>query len=139
MQVPAQSSAVYFTLDEKELLANADPKKSFLVFELAVGGQNVSRNLIFFDTMHNLELPESVHVDASLESANGGYIVTLRSPALARSVYLSFGDLDVQPSDNYFDLLPGEAVTIRVRAASTEEQMKAALKVVSLTEAFDAK
>ena len=50
VQVPAQSSAVYFTLDQKELLANGDPKKSFLVFDLAVGGQNVSRNLIFFDT-----------------------------------------------------------------------------------------
>src|ERR1700723_795810 len=39
VHVPAQSSAVYFALDEKELVANADPKKSFLVFDLAVGGQ----------------------------------------------------------------------------------------------------
>ncbi|MGC1601105.1 MAG: hypothetical protein WA757_12680, partial [Candidatus Acidiferrales bacterium] len=45
VQVPAQSSAVYFTLDDKDLLANADPKKCFLVFDLAVGGAEVSRNL----------------------------------------------------------------------------------------------
>src|SRR5580698_9019533 len=84
VQVPAQSSAVYLTLDQKELLANADPKKSFLVFDLEIGGQRVSRNLFFFDTMHNLDLPETVHVDASLENSGGAYAITLRSPVLAR-------------------------------------------------------
>src|SRR5271170_1250730 len=140
VQLPAQSSAVYLTLDEKDLLANADPKKSFLVFDLEVGGQSVSRNLIFFDTMHNLDLPASVHVDASVESSGGGYAVTLRSPVLARSVYLSFGDLDVQTSDNYFDLLPGEAVTVKLKApaAVSPDKLKSAMQVVSLTDAFPA-
>jgi beta-mannosidase len=140
IQVPAQSSAVYFTLDEKDLLASADPRKTFLVLDLTVGGQNVSRNLIFFDTMHNLDLPESVHVDASLESSNGAYAVTLRSPALARSVYLSFGDLDVQPSDNYFDLLPGEprTITLKAPAAASSDQLRSAMQIVSLTDAFPA-
>jgi beta-mannosidase len=140
VQVAAQSSAVYFTLDEKELMANSDPKKAFLVIDLAAGGQNVSRNLIFFDTMHNLDLPESVHVDASLESSNGAYAVTLRAPVLARSVYLSFGDLDAQPSDNYFDLLPGEPlkVTLKASAQLSSEQLRSAMQVVSLTDAFPA-
>ena len=140
VQAPAQSSAVYLTLDEKDLLANADPKKSFLVFDLEVGGQRVSRNLIFFDTMHNLDLPASVHVDAAVENSGGGYAVTLSSPALARSVYLSFGDLDVQTADNYFDLLPGEAVTVKLKAPASVslEQLKGAMQVVSLTDAFPA-
>jgi beta-mannosidase len=140
VQLPAQSSAVYFTLDEKELLANADAKKTFLVFDLTVGGQNVSRNLIFFDTMHNLDLPASVHIDASIDSSNGTSTVTLRSPALTRSVYLSFGDLDVQTSDNYFDLLPGEPVTITLKtpASASPDQLRAAMQVVSLTDAFPA-
>ena len=34
--------------------------------------------------------------------------IRITSPVLARDVYLSFGDLDVQVSDNYFNLLPGE-------------------------------
>ncbi|MGA7224264.1 MAG: glycoside hydrolase family 2 protein, partial [Candidatus Acidiferrales bacterium] len=140
VQVPAQSSAVYFTLDEKDLLANADPKKIFLVFDLAVGGAEVSRNLIFFDTMHNLDLPTSVHIDASVDNSNGAYAVTLRSPVLARSVYMSFGDLDVQTSDNYFDLLPGETVTVKLKAPSTVslDQLKSSMQVISLTDAFPA-
>ena len=49
----------------------------------------------------------------------------------------SFGDLDVRASDNYFDLLPGEALTIRVRSAATLDQLKASIKTMSLTEAFN--
>jgi beta-mannosidase len=140
VQVPAQSSAVYVTLDEKELLANADPKKSFLVFDLAVGGVQLSRNLTFFDTMHNVDLPTSVHIDTSLEDLNGVYTVTLRSPVLARSVYLSFGDLDVQTLDNYFDLLPGEPVTVKLKTSSSVslDQLKSSMQVISLTDAFPA-
>jgi beta-mannosidase len=140
IQMPAQSSTVYFTLDEKELLANADPKKSFLAFDLAVGGAEVSRSLIFFDTMHNLDLPTAVHIETSLENSNGAYTVTLRSPVLARSVYISFGDLDVQTSDNYFDLLPGEPLTIKLKAPSSVslDQLKSSMQVISLTDAFPA-
>jgi beta-mannosidase len=140
VQVPAQSSAVYFTLDNKDLLANADPKKCFLVFDLTVSGQVVSRNLIFFDTMHNLDLPKAVKIDASVDTSNGTYIATLRSPVLARTVYLSFGDMDVQTSDNYFDLLPGEAVTVKLKTASSSslDQLKSAMQVQSLTDAFTA-
>jgi beta-mannosidase len=140
VQVPAQSSAVYFTLDEKQLLANADPKKSFLVFDLEVGGAELSRNLTFFDTMHNLDLPAAAHIETSLENSNGAYTVTLRSPVLARSVYVSFGDLDVQTLDNYFDLLPGEPVTVKLKAPSSVslDQLKSSMQVISLTDAFPA-
>ena len=140
VQVRAQSSAVYFTLDQKQLLANADPKKSFLVFDLTVGGTEVSRNLTFFDTMHNLDLPTSVHIDSSLENSSGAYTVTLHSPVLARSVYISFGDLEVQTSDNYFDLLPGEPVTVKLKApmSISLDQLKNSMQVISLTDAFPA-
>ena len=140
VQIPAQSSAIYFTVDQKELLAHADPTKSFLVFDLRVGGQQVSRNLIFFDTMHNLDLPKPVKIETSLDKSNGGYAVTLRSPALARSVFVSFGDLDVKTEDNYFDLLPGEAVTVKLKtpAAVTLDQLKSGIQVISLTDAFPA-
>jgi beta-mannosidase len=137
VRVPAQSSAVYFTLDKQEILANADPKKTFLAFDLEVAGQNISRNLIFFDTMHNIDLPAG-HVDASLQSAGDGYAVTLRSPTLARSVYVSFGDLDVRTSDNYFDLLPREAVTIKLKTSASLDQLKGSMQVFSLTDAFPA-
>jgi beta-mannosidase len=137
VQIPAQSNVIYFSVDKAALAGKADLRKSFLVFDLEVAGKRVSRNLIFFDAMHNLELPVAPKIETTLTKTGDDYAVTLQSPKLARSVYLSFGDLDVQSSDNYFDLLPGEQVTIHLKSAAAQEQIRTALKVTSLTEAFN--
>jgi beta-mannosidase len=136
VQVPAQSNAIYFSVDTAALAAKGDLHKSFLVFDLDVAGKRVSRNLIFFDAMHDLELPVAPKIETTLSKTGSDYTVTLQSAKLARNVYISFGDLDVQSSDNYFDLLPGEQATIHLKFSAGQEQLGAALKVMSLTEAF---
>jgi beta-mannosidase len=68
--------------------------------------------------------------------AQGSYKIRITSPVLARSVYLSFGNLDVKLSDNYFDLLPGETVEITATTVASLDDLKAQLKVISLTDAF---
>jgi beta-mannosidase len=60
----------------------------------------------------------------------------LQSAQLARDVYLSFGDLDAKFSDNYVDLLPGESVQIEVSSKSSLDQLRQAMKVTSLSDAF---
>ena len=134
--MPAQSSAIYLSLDKADLLAKTAPGRSFLVLDLDVGGQRVSRNEVFFDVTHKLELPLAPKIESTLNNLEGGYALTLRAPALARDVYLSFGDLDVDVSDNYFDLLPGEPVVVNLKTSSTIDQLRSALKLTSLTEAF---
>jgi beta-mannosidase len=136
VQVPAQSSAVYLSLNEREVLGAADPDRTFMVFDLSVDGQIVSHNEVFFDRMRNLELPLKPAIQSTIGSNGSTYTITLRSPVFARNVYLSFGDLDVKLSDNYFDLLPSEEVVIQANSSATLDQLKAALTVVSLTDAF---
>jgi beta-mannosidase len=139
IQIPAQSSAIYLTFDKAELVAKADPHRTFQVFDLEVAGKRVSRNLIFLDVTHNLELPVMPKIETTLSKTGGDYTITLQSSQLARGVYISFGDLDVDSSDNYFDLLPGESATVTLKSAATLAQLKSALKVTSLTEAYSAK
>jgi beta-mannosidase len=55
---------------------------------------------------------------------------------LARDVYLSFGDLEVKLSDNYFDLMPGETTEIVATGKVSLDAVKAQLKVISLADAF---
>jgi beta-mannosidase len=136
IQIPAQSSAIYFTLNKADLAAKADPQHSFLIFDLEVGGKRISRNLIFFDVTHNLDLPVAPRIETTLNKTDADYTLTLQSPQLARGVYFSFGDLDVENSDNYFDLLPGESATITLKSSATLDQLKGAIKVMSLTEAY---
>ena len=76
--------------------------------------------------------------EAILSPAGKDYTITLQSPQLARSVYISFGDLDVESSDNYFDLLPGESATVTLKSSATIDQLRGALRIISLTEAFAA-
>jgi len=131
--VPPQSSAIYFSVDKSALATKGDPRKSFLAFDLLVAGKQVSHNLLFLDVTHNLDLPVAPKIESSLTKVEGGYSLILRSALFARNVYVSPGDLDVQVSDNYFDLLPGEPVTIMLKTSSPLEN---ALKITSLTEAF---
>jgi beta-mannosidase len=139
VQLPAASSAIYSTLDEKELFADSaktDRRKDFLILDLEVAGKNVSRNSVFFDVTHNLELPVSPKIESRLSKTADGYVLTLQARQLARDVQISFGDLDAQVSDNYFDLLPGEEVTVTVKSGASLEQVQSALKTISLTDAF---
>ncbi len=136
VQAPAQSSAIYLTLDKADLAAKGDPRSSFLVVDLEVGGQRISRNLVFFDVTHNLQLPVIPKIETTLGQSGKDYTITLQSPQLARSVNISFGDLEVESSDNYFDVLPGEPVTVTLKSSATIDQLKGALKVISLTDAY---
>ncbi len=136
IQIPAQSSATYLTLDKGELKAKGDLHRSFLVCDLEVGGKRVSRNLQFFDVTHALDLPVAPTVESAVSKTSGDYVVTLRSAKLARSVYLSFGDLDVKVSDNFLDLLPGESVTVTLRSSATLDDLRNSLKIMTLTQAF---
>jgi beta-mannosidase len=67
---------------------------------------------------------------------NGKVRIRVTSPVLARSVYLSFGNLDVKVSDNYFDVLPGETVEITANTKEALDEVKTQMRVVSLTDAF---
>jgi beta-mannosidase len=49
---------------------------------------------------------------------------------------VSFGDNEVEVSDNYFDLLPGEAVTLQLKSKADEDQLRRSLKVRNITDAF---
>jgi len=136
ISIPAQSSAVYFSIEKAELSAKADLRQSFLVFDLEMAGKRVSRNLVFLDVMHNLQLPKTPKIESSFSKTGEEYRLKLQSDRLARNVALSFGELDVQVSDNYFDLLPGEPVTIDMKSSATLEQLRNALKIISLSDAF---
>jgi len=135
--LPAQSSGVYLSLEKAELSDKADPRQSFLAFDLDIAGKRVSRNLVFFDVTHNLELPPP-KIESTLNKTGEGYSLQLQSEKLARNVSLSFGDIDAQVSDNYFDLLPGEPVTIDLKSSATLDQLRDALKIISLTDALAA-
>ncbi len=134
MTIPPASSVVAITTPRSELTKGISGNRSFAVFELVVGGKLASRNLLFFAPARELELsPTAI---AKKWSADGRDL-ELSSPQLARHVYVSFGDLDATASDNYFDLLPGESVTLHIKTSEKVDALKQTLTVQSITDAFE--
>ena len=113
----------------------ADTSRVFVVADLTAGGVEISRNLVYMAPIKAIHLKPAV-LKVETAGASGSYKIRVTSPVLARSVYLSFGNLDVKLSDNYFNLLPGETVEIEAASAASLDALKAQLKVVSLTDAF---
>jgi len=112
-----------------------DTSRVFVVAELTSGGAQLSRNLIYLAPTKEVHLkPASLTIETT--GAGGKYTVRITSPVLARSVYLSFGSVEAEVSDNYFDLLPGETAEIGVSSTASLDDLKAQLHVISLTDAF---
>ena len=133
--VPELSSKVYATFSREELLKGTDARHAFAVADLIEGGKVVSRNVFLFDRVRNLSLP-SPSIKSEITAGNGNYVLTLQSPIMARHVYISFGDNDVDVSDNYLDLLPNEPITLQVKSKVDLNEIRQSLRVRNITDAF---
>lgn len=133
--LPALSATRIGTFGDAQLLHGADPRGTFAVFELFVDGKRVSRNLVFFDEPKNLALPLP-HVRTRFAKTKDGYTLTLASDKVAREVWISFGDIDAKVSDNAFDILPGQRVTVRIRSKAGLDALRNALKLQDVADAM---
>lgn len=117
---------------DAELLRGADPKRTAAVFDLLVDGTAVSRRIVYFDAAKALALPDpSLHAD--LQRDGDGYRLDLHADKLARAVWIDFGALDIELSDNALSLLPGETVSLRLQSKASLVDLQQQLTLRSLT------
>ena len=137
IQVPELSSKIYIQrpLAEYAHADGHDIADVFAVADLLVDGKTVSSNILYIVPAKLITLPQP-QISVDLAKSGEAYRLRLSSPVLARSVYLSFGTLDASPSDNYFDLIPGQPVEITITSAATLDQLRAQLKITSMADAF---
>jgi len=132
------ASKIYqrITMTDLVNLGRLDMSQVVGVADLSIGGKEVSSTLVFFVPSKQVDLP-SASISTDIQPAGHGFDVTLKSPVLARAVYLSFGEADVTYSDNYINLLPNEPATIHVSGDRLSlEELKRDLSVTSLVDAF---
>ncbi|HEX3436040.1 MAG TPA: glycoside hydrolase family 2 protein [Pseudacidobacterium sp.] len=138
LSVPAGSSKSYLNIPLSQFV-NANGTDAAAIFgaaDLEVDGKTVSSNIVYFTPTKLVQLPH-VQISTDLTKQGDAYVLKLSSPALARSVYVSFGSsIDAKFSDNYVDLLPNEPVEIRITSAASLDQLKSSMKIMSLADAF---
>lgn len=115
------------SLPDADLFAGAAPAASYAVADLTVGGREVSRTVI-----ERLPPKDMAYPDPGLTATWQGVRLTVTARALARAIMLDFGATAAAPSDNGFDLLPGESRTVTVASAMAPAQLARALTVRSL-------
>jgi beta-mannosidase len=137
VDVAPLASKIYLQLPvEESLLAKGiDSTKVFVETELTVAGNVVSSNLIYLAPTVEIHLPPAT-LKTELAKTGDSYRLKISSPVLAKSIYISFGDMDAELSDNYFDLLPGQTAEITIKTKANEDALRSRLKVMSLVDAF---
>jgi beta-mannosidase len=135
VRAAARASTHVLTLDDAALLHGADPRRRMAVFEWRVGGRVVSRRLVFFRPPRKLALPQPA-LQVALRADDRGTVLDITAKRLAREVWIDFGDLDVRPSDDAFDLLPGEHRQVRLTTRVDIATLRRALQVRSLADAI---
>jgi beta-mannosidase len=135
--LPALSSASYLSLPLEGMMSKDQTGDNvFVTTNLVVAGQAVSFNIVYLVSTKQVHLPPA-KIQSELSGSGGKYTLKLTTDLLARDVYVTFGDQDVRLSDNYLDLLPGQYINLSLTSAATLNQLKSAMKVISLVDAFN--
>jgi beta-mannosidase len=130
----ATKAAAYLDV---ELLGNADPGSTVAVFDLRLDGEPASRGVVYFKAAKEMAWPDP-GLRAQVRRAGDGYALDLHATALARAVWIDFGDADADVSDNALTLLPGERVSLHVASNAGLATLRKSLRVRSLADALGA-
>ena len=133
--LPSLSALEVGRFADADLLKGADPTRTVAVVELLDGGQVLSQQVVYFAVAKDLALPQ-MKIDSVLREDGDGYVLQLRAPQLVRALWIEFDGLDANLEDNALDLLPGETVTIRMRAAADATTLRRTLRLTSLADAI---
>jgi beta-mannosidase len=129
------SSKEFFNGDVSSIVPASALKNSLLYTEVKEGDKILSSNILYFLPPKDLTLPKA-SVTNDIKEENGAYVLKLSTPKLVKNLYLSLENGDGFFSDNYFDILPGQTVTITF-TPSTKMDLKAFtsnLKLMKLDE-----
>lgn len=131
--VPPLSALEVGQFADADLLRGADPARTVAVVELFDGATLLSQQVVYFAPAKALALSPAT-IESELRTDGDGYLLTLRSPTLVRALWIDFDGRDAALSDNALDLVPGETVTIRLRAEADLETLRSALRLHSLAD-----
>ena len=137
LTIAALRSEAYQTENRAALLGSRDPRQTFLSCELVINDKVVSTSRYFFVPAKDLALTKP-NITTTVSQSAKGVQVSLSTDKFARAVYLSLDEGDASFSDNYFDLVPGQTVTVELKAHQliNKSEVEEKLKMRSLVDAF---
>jgi beta-mannosidase len=133
--VPANSSLSFFGIKAADFLKSVLPTKQFMVVELLENGTVISSNTLFFKPIKEIELPKPT-VKYEWTATDGGFEISLSTDKLAKNLFMTIGDEEGFFSDNYFDLIPGQPVKVKLETKLSKEKLEEVFALQTLDGAF---
>lgn len=132
---PANTSKSLYSVPVADVLKGKQPGEVVINARFLPAGEPVVSNNYFLTRYKDIAFPPAA-ISTEIVPAEGGFDVTLSSDTFARGVFMSVNGIDNFFSDNYFDLLPAEKVTIRVTTPLDKDTFASQLKVQSISDAY---
>lgn len=133
VDVKPNSSNKIFSEKLESIIKDAD--RNNIVVSVEFVADKVYTNNYFLTKQKNINYPK-VNIKKSIESLNAGFKVSLTSDKFARGVFLSIEGINNFFSDNYFDILPGQTVTLTVKTDASEADFRKQLQVMSMADTY---
>lgn len=121
------SAKVVKRVAEKDLLLHDTPSNLVLVTSF----EGVT-SFHYFTTIKNLNLQKPSYTINLKSVAKGRYMLEIRSNNLMKNVFIDSSTLELELTDNYFDIEPGHTVQIGVQSSG-----KVNLKEISIKSMYD--
>ncbi|MCE4563951.1 glycoside hydrolase family 2 protein [Maribellus sp. CM-23] len=137
LDLPANSSDDYFDVNRNEFRFKYRKMLDEMVFvaEVLEDGKVLSHNKYYFEPFKNLKIKKPT-VEYTIQKSENGFDITLTTDKLAKNVYLQIGDEEGFFSNNYFDLLPNEKISVNLKTGISEEKLNEVFTVRTLDDAF---
>ncbi len=133
VRVAANCSHALFTSALDKVLDGESRSGVFVRAELSAGGKLYANNY-FLCRQKEVDYPAPA-LARNVESTRDGFTVTVSSDLFARGVCLSLDGVDYFVENNYFDILPGGSVTVKVTTGLSRGDFEKQLKLRSLSDA----
>jgi len=132
-QLPANSSNVIFETDTTELLSLVGRTKCMMVTTFESGKNVIDTDYHFFAKVKDLKLTDPV-ITLDIQENSDAFSVTIHTVDLAKNLFLTSTNSEVQFSDNFMDILPGQSVTVTCPKSIGFEEFKNGLKYLTVNQ-----
>jgi beta-mannosidase len=132
-KLPSNSSSIIFETDTSELISLVGSTKCMLVSTFESGKNVIDTDYHYFAKVKDLKLVNPV-VSLDIKETPDVYSVSISAENLCKNLFLTSTNSEVQFSDNFMDILPGESVTVTCPKTIGFEEFKSGLKYLTVFE-----
>ena len=135
VEIAPLSASRIATYDDAELFGGAPPSSTVAVFDLAADGEPAAREVVYPAAAKDMQWPDP-RLQTHLRQEGDRHVLDITAAALARAVWVDFGQVDADMSDNALILLPGERISLHVASDADPDTLRSALRIRSLADAL---